>query len=104
MSSALNLGIREMKGDYFSWLSHDDFYLENKIESEIEALKKIDEKKTVVYCDSTIDKDGKPLPKLRKKKELKKNKSNDLGKRFSAQSSQTRNFKRLRISFAETNI
>ena len=45
VSSALNLGIREMKGDYFSWLSHDDFYLENKIESEIEALKKIDEKK-----------------------------------------------------------
>ena len=78
VSSALNLGIREMKGDYFSWLSHDDFYLKNKIESEIEALKKIDEKKTVVYCDSIlIDKDGKPLPKLRKKKELKKNKSND---------------------------
>ena len=24
--TALNLGIKEMKGDYFSWLSHDDVY------------------------------------------------------------------------------
>ncbi|MDD4547058.1 MAG: glycosyltransferase family A protein, partial [Oscillospiraceae bacterium] len=26
VSSALNLGIENMKGDYFSWLSHDDLY------------------------------------------------------------------------------
>ena len=26
VSSALNLGIREMGGEYFSWLSHDDVY------------------------------------------------------------------------------
>src|SRR4026207_13272 len=25
--SALNMGIANMKGDYFSWLSHDDVYL-----------------------------------------------------------------------------
>ena len=26
VSSALNLGIQHMRGDYFSWLSHDDRY------------------------------------------------------------------------------
>lgn len=39
VSSALNLGIREMKGDYFSWLSHDDEYTPTKIEKQIEQLK-----------------------------------------------------------------
>ena len=39
VSSALNLGIREMKGDYFSWLSHDDEYAPTKIEKQIEQLK-----------------------------------------------------------------
>lgn len=39
VSSALNTGIREMTGDYFSWLSHDDVYLPNKLELQISALK-----------------------------------------------------------------
>src|SRR5438045_4142997 len=26
VASALNLGLREMRGDFFSWLSHDDVY------------------------------------------------------------------------------
>src|SRR5579862_6874144 len=30
--SALNFGIANMRGDYFSWLSHDDTYLPRKIE------------------------------------------------------------------------
>lgn len=38
VSSALNLGIREMKGEYFSWLSHDDKYTETKIEKQIQRL------------------------------------------------------------------
>jgi len=40
VSTALNLAIREMKGEYFSWLSHDDVYYPNKVEDEIDALKK----------------------------------------------------------------
>ena len=24
VASALNMGIRQMRGEYFSWLSHDD--------------------------------------------------------------------------------
>lgn len=39
VSTALNLGIKEMKGDYFSWLSHDDVYYPNKIEEQIKVIK-----------------------------------------------------------------
>jgi glycosyltransferase involved in cell wall biosynthesis len=39
VSTALNLGIKQMQGEYFSWLSHDDVYRPNKIEIEMNALK-----------------------------------------------------------------
>lgn len=53
VATALNLGIREMRGEYFSWLSHDDWYAPNKISAEIEALQRIGEKNLAVYseCD-----------------------------------------------------
>lgn len=38
VSSALNYGIRQMKGDYFNWLSHDDIHLPQKIEKQMEAV------------------------------------------------------------------
>lgn len=38
VSTALNLGIRQMRGEYFSWLSHDDIYMPNKIERQIRAV------------------------------------------------------------------
>lgn len=38
VASALNLGIREMKGEYFSWLSHDDIYYPDKVKKEVEAI------------------------------------------------------------------
>lgn len=37
-SSALNAGINNMKGEWFSWLSHDDLYYDNKVERQIEFL------------------------------------------------------------------
>ena len=39
VASALNLGINESKGKYFSWLSHDDFYEPNKIKTQIDFIK-----------------------------------------------------------------
>ncbi|WP_128930966.1 TylF/MycF/NovP-related O-methyltransferase [Bradyrhizobium zhanjiangense] len=36
--SAFNWGIRQMRGDYFSWLSHDDAYDPTKIERQIEVV------------------------------------------------------------------
>ena len=41
VSSALNPGIKEMKGEYFSWLSHDDIYLPEKIDWLKEYFKRI---------------------------------------------------------------
>lgn len=38
VSSALNVGIQNMKGVFFSWLSHDDKYESDKIEKQIEML------------------------------------------------------------------
>jgi glycosyltransferase involved in cell wall biosynthesis len=38
VASALNMGIREMSGEWFSWLSHDDLYMPNKIEGQVEFL------------------------------------------------------------------
>ena len=50
VSSALNLGIENMQGEYFSWLSHDDKYEPKKVENQVAALKNIDNKETVVVC------------------------------------------------------
>lgn len=38
VSSALNYGIANMTGEYFSWLSHDDAYSSNKIENSVDLL------------------------------------------------------------------
>ena len=40
-SSALNRGIAEMQGEWFSWLSHDDLYEPKKVERQIEELNKL---------------------------------------------------------------
>ncbi len=34
-SSALNMGIANMSGEWFSWLSHDDLYLPEKLEKQV---------------------------------------------------------------------
>ena len=69
VSSALNLAIKEMRGEYFSWLSHDDTYEPNKIEREIEFLKDNNYlgKKVIVFSDYyLIDKKGKLITESKK--------------------------------------
>ncbi len=51
VSSALNMGIEKMKGEYFSWLSHDDVYYPNKIEKQIKYLSKNYDDKKILFCD-----------------------------------------------------
>lgn len=54
VATALNKGIEEMKGEYFSWLSHDDVYYPNKIEEQIKYLETLDTKsrgKTIIYSN-----------------------------------------------------
>ena len=38
VATAVNLGIEHMRGEYFSWLSHDDIYYPSKIEKQLQAL------------------------------------------------------------------
>ena len=53
VSTVLNLAIKEMKGEYFSWLSHDDRYYPEKIETEIDFLinSQLLGKKVILYSD-----------------------------------------------------
>lgn len=39
VSTALNYGIERMRGDYFSWLSHDDIYAPEKVECQMDVLR-----------------------------------------------------------------
>ena len=58
VSSAINLAIRQMTGDYFSWLSHDDIYYPEKIEHQMKEIKKYDDH-TIIYSNfDFIDADG----------------------------------------------
>lgn len=43
-SSALNYGIKNMKGLWFSWLSHDDLYYKDKVKNQVEYLNNLIEK------------------------------------------------------------
>lgn len=51
VSSALNLGLQKMKGEYFSWLSHDDAYYPEKLEKQIEFLSNFKSKNVILYSD-----------------------------------------------------
>ena len=59
VSSALNFGIKQMKGEYFSWLSHDDKYTPDKIANQIDAIKKHDGKVIALCATQQIDKNSK---------------------------------------------
>jgi glycosyltransferase involved in cell wall biosynthesis len=61
VASALNLGVREMRGDYFSWLSHDDVYLPHKLETQVRALRGF-ERPVALYSNfEEIDAQGRRL-------------------------------------------
>jgi glycosyltransferase involved in cell wall biosynthesis len=48
VSTALNLAIKNARGEYISWLSHDDYYLQNKISRQIEELSKIEDRRKIL--------------------------------------------------------
>ena len=63
VSTALNIGIANMQGEYFSWLSHDDLYEPEKIEFEIAAIS--ENPTQIVYSDySVIDLNGKIITNM----------------------------------------
>jgi len=51
VATALNMGIQEMQGEYFSWLSHDDLYYPDKIERQINELRRYNDKTMIVNGD-----------------------------------------------------
>ncbi len=64
VSSALNLGVSKMRGEYFAWLSHDDVLLPDYLEKQIEFLNKnhITDNNTIVSCQvGLMDASGKSL-------------------------------------------
>ena len=75
-SSALNVGIKNMTGEWFSWLSHDDLYLPEKLERQmayVEALKMKDSEisKHIFFSSSElIDATGKIIRKSNRRKSL----------------------------------
>lgn len=64
VSSALNRGIEAMTGEYFSWLSHDDEYRDEKIEKQVDALRAFKNNRMIALCDTEfIDEDSRVLDK-----------------------------------------
>lgn len=66
-SSALNCGIRNMTGEYFSWLSHDDLYEPQKIEKSVAMIdEEIADRQVIICGGSLIDADGNKIfhPKI----------------------------------------
>lgn len=63
-ASALNFGIRYAKGEFISWLSHDDLYEPTKIEKQIAQYEKrgLDSNHTAISnVGGLIDSEGKPI-------------------------------------------
>ena len=69
VSSVLNTAIQQMRGEWLSWLSHDDLYYPNKIEKQISFINKlikenenIDLNKIAIHtATESIDKNGKVI-------------------------------------------
>lgn len=54
VSSALNDGIRQMTGDYFSWLSHDDCYTPEKVAHSVASLSQFEDRQNLIaLCGAT---------------------------------------------------
>ena len=53
VATALNLGIKESRGIFFSWISHDDFYKPEKIKNQLAVIKK-NPKVKIVSSDFAI--------------------------------------------------
>jgi glycosyltransferase involved in cell wall biosynthesis len=61
VASALNQGIREMTGEWFSWLSHDDTYYPEKIEKQIKLATSGPDIRVVVCNTGVMDAVGRTI-------------------------------------------
>lgn len=58
VASALNYGIRKATGQYIAWLSHDDLFLPNKLERQVDFLKQFPNFKACYTDYYNIDENG----------------------------------------------
>jgi len=73
IAATLNEGIEKMTGDYFTWLSHDDLYLPQKVEEQIRFLNeifnicKLQDHQKIALCGAseTINTNGKIIRRRR---------------------------------------
>jgi len=61
VASALNLGLKEMQGRWFAWLSHDDLWLPEKLEKQVAFLEANPQFKACYTDFFVIDAKGKIL-------------------------------------------
>jgi glycosyltransferase involved in cell wall biosynthesis len=57
VATALNMAISHARGEYISWLSHDDLYVPKKIEKQVRFLATLsaaERAKTIMYSDYSI--------------------------------------------------
>lgn len=66
VSTALNFGIEKMNGDYFSWLSHDDLYVPEKIEIQINMLTEQNKDCALMCGTSFVDENSSPIERRQK--------------------------------------
>lgn len=78
VSTALNLGIKQAKGKYVSWLSHDDIYNPYKLSKQVEALNNLpteERENTILFSNyKIIDQNSKviEIPTIEKVHDLSK--------------------------------
>lgn len=58
VATALNAGIENMRGQLFSWLSHDDLYRPEKVERQVEAWRRFGQPCVVIGDFDLMDADG----------------------------------------------
>ncbi len=64
--SALNHGIHHMRGEFFSWLSHDDVYYPNKVERQVARFRELGRSDVILYSDfDLIDSRGNLITAVR---------------------------------------
>lgn len=63
-ASALNFAISKMQGEWFSWLSHDDVYMPNKVQMSVDCIRENNSyaHNTIIVCGTeVIDEKGETL-------------------------------------------
>jgi hypothetical protein len=65
VASALNLGLKQMRGEWFAWLSHDDMFTRDRLTNDVQVMDTNPEARVLFCRVQTIDSTGKPTSTIR---------------------------------------